>query len=563
MMVRRSIVLFALPALLAFMITARKAVAQRALGFGDDAAALPVGRMRVSLGALWDRANERYDANGNLRTLGASASASSWNGLFDARLAAASPLASVLSGLGSVDASLGTLAIGRRDASADALLGVELGVLPRLTVGARVHVASHAIEPGVALNTARVEGTMGLNPAWTNTAARDRNALLLTQFDSAIAQTARRITTCQASPSTAGCAPITANVAAAQAVVANATAFANALNSLYGGRKNAVGLPFVPVGTGAAQMAINQRVLGYRDQFAALGNSTIGTQGPAAAALFSPADLTSLLTDSLYGYRLRPLRAVHAYGVGDVNVHLKFRIYQTVGDDTASIRGFAFRQAVGASVRVSGGSLPDASEPFAPVTGSGGSGVSAQSFTDLFYGQRFSMTVVVGVAQSQAQNYAMRVPSASAPTVGGVPFPLVTADREMQLARTPGSQLDIAVTPRFALTGNMWLGASWSFSHQAADTWTTSVLDVTGSGTSSSATADAQTWAAATDWSEQRLALGGTYSTVEATREGRARLAFDVTYEHQQTLTGTGWRVSHLNRDVVTVRWYPQVWGRR
>ena len=556
MSVRLRVVLLVLPALLAAV---QPAVGQRALGVGDDASTLPTGRLRLSIGGLWDRANERYDADGKLHQLGASATP--WNGAYDPRLTTASALVTTLSGLSAFDGSLGSLTIKRRDAATDALLGAEYGVFPWLTVGARLRIASHGIEPYVALNPLGIEGSMGLNPAWRHADARDRNTLLVTQFDSAIAQTSRRISACQASPATAGCAPIIANVAGAQSLVTTATAFANALNTLYGGRKNATGLPFVPVANAAAQIAINQRVLGYRDQFASLGTGAIGTIGPAAAVLMSQTDLATMLTDSLYGYLLRPLRTVHAYGIGDISATAKLRLYQTVGNDTATIRGFAFRQAVGVSLRLNGGASPEADEPFAPMAGTGSGGYALQSFTDLFYGPRFAATVVLGVEQSLAQEYAMRVPSSSAPSVGGVPFPLVFADREVSLSRTPGSRVDIAVTPRVALTGNIWLGASWTYASQGADTWTTTVASPSSS--ASTIASDAQAWAAATNWTEQRLVLGGTYSTVEAVHEGRAKLAFDVTFQHEQTITGSGWRVPHLSRDVVTVRWYRRLWGRR
>ena len=558
MSVRLRVALLLVPALLAAV---RPAGAQRTLGVGDDAATLPTGRLRFSVGGLWDRANERFDADGKLRALGATASP--WNGAYDPRLTTASAVVTTLSGLPAFDASLGSLATTRRDASTDALLGAEYGVRPWLTVGARVQVANHGIEPYVVLNPLGFEGSVGLNPAWHKTDARDRNALLVSQFDSAVAQTSRRLTTCQASPATAGCAPIIANLAGAQSLVTTASAFADALNTLYGGRKNAAGLPFVPVANGAAQLAINQRMLGYRDQFAALGNNAIGTTGPAAAALMSPADLATVLTDSLYGYMLRPLRAVHAYGVGDISASVKLRVYQTVGNDTATIRGFAMRQAVGVSLRLNGGASPAANEPFAPTAGSGSGGFAVQSFTDLFYGARIAATVVVGLDQSLAQAYAARIPSANAPSVGGVPFPLIFADREVRLSRTPGSRVDIAVTPRVALTGNIWLGAGWTYATQGADTWTTTALSTTGTNAASAIASEAPSWAAATNWTEQRLVLGGTYSTVEAANEGRARVAFDVTFQHLQTIAGSGWRVPHLSRDIVTVRWYPHVWWRR
>ncbi len=551
-------------ALVAVLLTAvaHPAAAQRALGIGDDASTLPAGMLRFTAGSLWDRANERYDADGKLRALGASASTPAWNGLYDTRLMLAAPLVKSLGGVSSFDASLGSLAIGRRDASSDGLFGIDLGLLKRLTVGARVRVASHGIEPNVALNPRLIEGTMGLNPAWTNTVAADRNAVIVAQFDSAVVQTTRRIAQCQAAPGGTGCTAITANVAAAQTIVANAASFATAMNALYGGRKNAAGLPFVPVSNSSAQKAIDQRVLGFRDQFVALGNSAIGTQGPTGGALFSAADITTLLADSLYGYYLRPLRTVHAYGLGEISVHLKARLFQTTGDDSSTIHGFAVRQSAGVTLRLNGGSTPQADEPFAPVTGDDGKGFTVQSFTDLFYGSRYSATVVVNFAQSQAQQYTMRLPTFEAPSVGGVPFPLLSADREATITRTPGSRIDIAVTPRVAMTPNIWLGASWMMSQQAADAWTNAAFVTTPTGVAAGPISAAEHWAAATDWTEQRLSLGGTYSTVNAAHAGKTKRAFDVTYEHQQTLSGSGWRVSHLSRDVVSVRWYPRAWGR-
>ena len=420
-------------------------------------------------------------------------------------------------------------------------------------------MASHAIEPSVGINPGRIEGTMGFNPAWNNTAARDRNSQLLAQFDSATAQMTRRIAQCQASPATAGCASVLANVPGAQGLVARGGAFASALNQLYGGRAGAAGLPFVPVGNGVAQQAINQRVQGYRDQFTALGNGAIGTQGPAGSALFSPSDISRLLTDSLYGYLLRPMRAVHAYGPGEIAVRLKLRLFQTIGDDTATIRGFAVRQSAGASLRLGGGSDPAADEAFAPTTGEGSSGFGAQSFTDLWYGNRLSASIVLGFDQGQAQEFVTRIPDAATPSIGGAPFPILLGEREVTLSRTPGSRLDITVTPRVSLTRNIWIGGSWAWSRQEADSWR---LTASPPEDLSTLAADAQAWAAGTDWSEHRLGLGGTYSTVAAARAGRARWAFDVTYQHQQTSIGRGWRVPRITRDVVSVRWYPRFWGR-
>lgn len=549
--------------LAAVMAAATPAAAQRVLGMGDDGSTLPSGMLRLTFGGLWDRANERYDADGKLHVLGSSATTASWNGRYDSRLAAATPLVSTLSGLSSFDASLGALTIARRDAAADAAVGVALGLTTRIMLGVRLNIASHAIEPNVVINPGRTEGTMGFNPAWTNTAAANRNALVLTQLDSAVAQLSRRVTQCVATPASAGCATLLPNVSTAQSLLANATSFATALNQLYGGRKGSAGLPFVPVSNGAAQQAINQRLLGYRDQFVALGNSALGTLGPTGGAVFSQTDVATLLGDSLYGYQLRPLRAVHAYGPGEATVYLKARLFETTGEDAEAIRGFAVRQSASVAVRLSGGSKPLADEPFAPVTGTGSGGVAVQSFTDIWYGNRFSASVVLGFDQGQPASYAARVAAASAPSVGGVAFPFVMRVRELQLSRTPGSRVDLSVTPRVALTGNLWLGATWQMAQQASDTWTTMSSPVGSFGDALVSSTDVQTWAAGTDWSEQRLAVGGTYSTVAAEREGRARLAFDVTYEHQQTMTGRGWRVPHLTADVLTVRWYPRAWGRK
>ena len=532
--------------------------AQRVLGPWDDASTLRAGTLRVSLGALWDRANERYDANGKLHALGAAASPTSWNGAYDARLLAANPLVANLSGIGAFDASLGTLQVGRRDGSTDVPISVELGVLSRLTLGASVRVVSHSIETGVVINPGRIEGTMGFNPAWFTSGAYDRNTLIVSQFDSASAQTSRRLAQCQASPAGAGCSSLLGNVSGVQALIASAAVFANTLNALYGGRANAAGLPFVPVSNTTAQLAIDQRIQGYRDQFAAYGNSNIGTQGPAGATRFSSNDVARLLSDSLYGYGLRPLRNVHAYGLAEATVTAKARLFDNTGADTSAIRGFKIRQSAGIALRLGGANAPAADEVFAPSAGSIGGGVTAQSFTDLFYGSRLAASVSVAFSNYGAEDFAVRLPSADAPAVGGVAFPFLRADRQVNLSRTPGARLDVGVMPRLAVTRSIWLGAAWMYSRQAADSWSiTSTPDG-----DTALPRDATTWAAGTDWVEHRIGLGGTYSTAAAYRAGKARYNFDVSYEYQQVTTGAGVRVAKLTRDVVSVRWYPTVWGR-
>src|SRR5450759_1996169 len=137
-------------AALALLVAPRAMQAQRALGIGDDASTLSAGVLRITGGVLWDRANERYDADGKLRALGAASSTMSWNGRYDARLGAANPLVSTLSGLTGFDASLGVLAMARRDATVDAPVGLEFGATSHLTVGVRFRAASHAIEPAVS-----------------------------------------------------------------------------------------------------------------------------------------------------------------------------------------------------------------------------------------------------------------------------------------------------------------------------------------------------------------------------------------------------------------------------
>ena len=176
--------------------------------------------LRITAGALWDRANERFDADGKLRPLGAASSVSSWDGRYDARLGAANPLVSTLSGLTGFDASLGALSIARRDASVDAPLGLEFGVMSRLTVGVRLRAASHAIEPAVTHQSGAHRGHHGVQPRMDqHRGARSQNALLVAQFDSAAAQTTRRIAQCQALPATSGCGSLLAGLPAAQALV--------------------------------------------------------------------------------------------------------------------------------------------------------------------------------------------------------------------------------------------------------------------------------------------------------------------------------------------------------
>jgi hypothetical protein len=268
--------------------------------------------------------------------------------------------------------------------------------------------------------------------------------------------------------------------------------------------------------------------------------------------------VTRLLTDSLYGYGLRPVRNVHAYGLADAAISAKARLYDNTGADSSTIRGFAVRQAAAVALRLGGADAPAANEVFAPIAGDVGGGVTIQSFTDLFFGRRIATSLNISYAQAAAEQFSMRLPDAGAPAVGGVAFPLLRADRGVRLSRTPGARLDATVTPRLAVTRSIWLGASWSYSQQGADAW--SIADVPAGGTAKAS--DASTWAAGTDWVEHRLGFGGTYSTAAAYYAGQARYNFDVSYEYLQTTAGRGWRVAKITRDVVTLRWYPRAWGR-
>lgn len=525
--------------------------AQRVLGPWGDASTLRAGQLRLTVGTLWDRANERYDAQGALHPLGASATA--WDGTFDARLAAAQPLVATLAGQASFAPSLGTLVLGRRDASADGKFDLAVGVTSRLTVGGEIRVINHGIEPGLTINPSGTGATMGLNPAWYTADARARNALVVSQFDSATTQLARRLSQCQGTPALPGCSTVLAGAANIQSLIAGAGSFATALNQLYGGRGASVGLPFVPVLNTAAQRAIAQRLLGYRDQFLQYGNAAIGTDAPVASGIMAPGDFTRLLTDSLYGYRLRPLRPVHAYGLAGAAAHATLRLFDNTGTDTTIISGFKIRQSVGAQVRFGGATTPPTDEVFAPNAGDVAGGVTAQSFTDFFYGRKYAATIIASWSQYAGADYVMRIPSVTSPAVGGVAWPLQMAAREVALTRTPSPRIDLTVAPRLAVGRDLWVGAAWTYRRQDAETW--AVRGAAGGVTA----ADATSWAAGTDWSAHELSLGGTYSTLRAVRQGRATVAFDVSYEHHQVLTGTGSSVAKLTRDAVTFRWYRMI----
>ena len=192
-------------------------------------------------------------------------------------------------------------------------------------------------------------------------AAADAN--FFAQFDSASSQLSRSIALCAAAPSTAGCAPINANPAAARALMTSANSFASGLAQVYGGRNGSLGYLFVPIAGTAAQTAIEAKVAAYKAMYASYGANAITGTGPTAAqAPLTATDMQTVLTDSLFGINGKPLATSVMRGPGNIEVGMKVNLYDSFhGNDSARFtpKGFNWRQSIGGIYRLGVQDQPD------------------------------------------------------------------------------------------------------------------------------------------------------------------------------------------------------------
>jgi hypothetical protein len=517
------------------------ALAQGPRGAGPDARRPRAGTISIGSGGWWDRVNDEY-AGGVLRDEGARYS-------FDSLGAASFPF---LTGIESAvraaaaipgfRATLGTSDVQVRRTRESTPLTIEAGITRRLSayVGLQYVTAAARVETRITPITA----TVGLNPALISPDIAANNGALLSQLDAAIANVSGRIATCAAMPGATGCATINANPAGATALVADASAYVDAIGTVYGGRGANVGSAFLPLAGGAAQAAVAARLAGLKAQFAAFGAPTI----TGAAPIGAPVPLTTttfqdMLADSAFGIAGR-IAPVVRRGFGAAEFGADFTWHDTP-DEPAAPGSVWWRSAVGASYRAATAPVTAADDLVGTTLASPAATVVFRSATEVGYGPRLAVGVGLTYAAASTASFDVRTVASGADA-----FP--SADRTARMTWTPGTDLVAEIAPRWVPTEAVAIAATFAYRSRGADAYS---LSATSAGAPASAS-PGMGLEAGPSATEQRAGISIAYSTLPAWRRGRARWPIEIVLRHFQTVNASGGTLPKIAHDDFLLRWH-------
>lgn len=534
--------------------------AQSVRGLGDDALTAPRGAIRVQFSTSITDFSQRYGKgtpgrpDGSLEPLGQDFSIDSLGVAQFPGLAAAETALRSLTGNAGFRLTLGRSVLTSSVRTQTTPIALEAGLTNWLSIGVMVPIVSARKQVSFNLNSRVGDGNVGANPARFEAAAADTNARLVNQMTAARAAFVTRYDGCVATPSGTGCAQVLASGAE---LIGNAQTFIQNLQQVYGTTRGA-GAAFVPVVGSAADSIIRTRVTNFRTQYERFGVTSLlpATVGPRRAATMTPATLQRAIADTTLGLLAAPFGTVTHQGLGDIEVAVKLRLFDSFGLSSDTVRfqprGLNFRQSVAGVYRLGTGSIDDPDDYLDIGTGQGQNDVELRSFTDITYGRKFFASLIarytVQLADEQERRITDRPEDAFAP-----------AYRQRLVSRDLGDQLEVEITPRWILSDFFSIGAQYLIRNKAEDSYSGQFqVPISESGLSSPLVLDASTLRFETAELEQRVGFGMTFSSVASHARGKAKLPIEVQYFNSRTVSGSGGAVSKLSIHQLQIRLYPR-----
>ena len=534
------------------------------LGVGDDALVLPGGVFRLQTLGQWTTFNERYGmdtpgrANGSLEPLGVDFTLDTLGVKQFPNLASLQLGIQQLTGNSSWNASLGNSQLNLRDRVSTFPFLFEVGLSKRLSLGIQVPYVVTESMTFFNVNTTGTEGNLGFNPGLGSSTALAQNAAMLAQFTADSTSLKNALDNCAANPAGSGCAQLNSmnTNGQAQALIAVAQRFAREVNSIY------TTSPFVPIAGTDAQLALEARVTSFKTAyaaFAAYGVAPITSPGPFASQnrLTLP-DAQRILSDTAFGIVANPLTSTSNSHIGDIDIGAKFSVYDSFGGATAermSPHGLNFRMAVGGIFRIPTGRIESPNNFIDVGTGRGAKAVEGRWFSDLLVGSHFWQSFVLRYNKPFADDQEMRITD-----LPNEVFPPLY--RRQMVHRQLGQALEFETTPRIVINDFFSISGQYVYRHKAQDRYTgtfTVPAALTGFG---DITLDASTLDLETETWEHRAGGGVSFSNLYAFEHGQAKVPFEVSYLHWQTVRGAGGNQPRFFTDQIQLRLYARLFGK-
>ena len=558
---RRPLVSVSTIALAVIAVFANPAGAQRVLGVGDDALVLPRGVFRFRTLSQWTWFNERYGKDtpgrpdGALEPLGIDFTLDTIGVKQFPNLGSLQFGIQRLTGNPTWNATLGNTVVNLRDHVVAFPFVFEAGLSKRFSVGIQIPYVHTQTSAFFNVNSALTNGNLGFNPALSVTAAQTQNATLNAQFTTAANTLQASLDACAANPAASPqCPALNANRTNAQSLVDLSRAFAAGVNQIY------TTSPFVPIVGTDAQLLIEGRVASFRALYQQFGVNSIAatTTGPfAAQSRLTVADAQTILTNPAFGIQAAPLQSVSRSHVGDIDIGGKFSVFDSFGGNSEarmSPHGLNFRAAVGGIFRIPSGQIESPDNFIDLGTGRGAKAIEGRMFSDLLVGSHFWESFIVRFNKPFSDKQTMRI--IDLPNEELAPF-----YRRQSVDRQLGSAFEFETAPRFVVNDFLAISGWYMYRHKQQDHYTgtfTIPAAITGF---ADLPIDASTLNLETEQTEHRFGGGLSFSNLYSFEQGKARVPFEVTYLHWQTMNGSGGNQPKFFTDQIQLRLYARIFG--
>jgi hypothetical protein len=559
---RRRLVCVSTVALAFIAVFAMPAPAQRVLGVGDDALVLPRGVFRFRTLGQWTQFNERYGKdtpgrpNGSLEPLGVDFTLDTIGVKQFPNLATLQGGIQLLTGNPSWYATLGNTHVDLRDRVTAYPFVFELGLTSKFSLGIQIpYVTTHSMT-FFNVNTTGIQGNLGFNPALAVPAAAAQNAAFSTQFATAAATLQASLDACAANPGASPqCPALNANRANANALIANSTRFAGGVTQIY------TTSPFIPIVGTDAQLTIEARTAAFRSLYQQFGVTSIAPTmtGPfASQSRLTLRDAQRILSDTAFGIVADPLASTGHSHVGDIDLGAKFSVYDSFGGETSarlSPHGLNFRTAIGGMFRIPSGQIESPNNFIDVGTGRGAKVIEGRWFGDVLVGSHFWQSFIVRYNKPFADNQEMRI-------IDLPNLELAPLYRRQTVQRKLGAAFEFETTPRIVINDFLSLSGQYVYRHKAQDHYTGTFAIPAAVTGFADITLDASTLDLETETWEHRAGGGISFSNIYAFEQGQAKVPFEVTYLHWQTVKGSGGNQPKFFTDQIQLRLYARLFGK-
>ena len=393
-------------------------------GQDGDWSVLRKGQLRVGVLGGWDWADERYDDDGNVHSIGEVFDTSNGATLFPEFERLRTNLETI------TGSGLGTPFLGPTEAAmqvdrVEVPVKVELGILSWFTLGVTVPFLRSKVEGEVGIYPSGI-ATAGLNPA-------------LADYDGVLAFTR-------------SLQDAAAGLPGAQAdewgTWAQAWVEAYAASAL-----------FPAAGTNAGN-ALVASLDEFNAVLAAAGLPGVGAAVPLAESTLDRDGARALLQDPEGPFQYYPLSRQLLWGLGDVEVEGRLKVFEGGLREESGRPGYGLTLL--GRVRLPTGEGPDPRAIYEIPRGDGQLDLEAGAATWLRGGR-------LGVAA--AGTYTLSRSGSVLRRVAPLDVPLVPVSNVSELEWTPGNLLAFEVRPSFALSGPLWIEGRYRYRSKGEDTF--------------------------------------------------------------------------------------------